>query len=70
MATTTGKTSKATSTTPAKEIQTPEAQRDVVAAISVRADGKPDQTPGYVVIGDEAAAKVDDDARAEGKTQD
>lgn len=32
--------------------ETPEANRDVVAAVSYRADGTPDQRPGFVVIGE------------------
>lgn len=49
---TTGKTTKATAAKPATRVETPEANRDVVAAVSRRADGTPDQTPGYVVIGE------------------
>lgn len=32
--------------------ETPEAHRDVVAAVSYRADGTPDQAPGFVVLGE------------------
>jgi hypothetical protein len=42
-----------------ERIETPEATRDVVAAVSYRADGKPDQSEGYVVIG-EPEAREDD----------
>jgi len=31
--------------------QTPERDHDIVVAVSVRADGTPDQTPGFRVIG-------------------
>lgn len=40
----------------AQNIETPEANRDVVAQVSYRADGTPDQTPDFVVIGDEPEA--------------
>ena len=48
-------TSKSTKTTAAPSdtrVETPESHRDVVAAISRRADGTPDQSEGYVVIGE------------------
>lgn len=44
-------------------IETPEATRDVVAAVSYRADGKPDQSEGYVVI-DEAEREAEGDKGA------
>jgi len=53
----TPESAKEPATTPeasAAAIQTPENARDVVAAVSRRADGTPDQTPGFVVIGDDA----------------
>lgn len=34
--------------TTAGKPETPEGARDAVAAVSLRADGTPDQTPGYV----------------------
>lgn len=40
-------------------VETPEATRDVVAAVSYRADGMPDQTEGYVVIGEPEAREGD-----------
>lgn len=49
------------------ERQTPEHARDVVAAVSRRADGTPDQTPGYVVIGEDGDADRADDEPARAK---
>lgn len=37
-----------------EEIQSAEKQVDIVANVSRRADGTPDQTPGFVVLADPA----------------
>jgi len=46
-------TGKTTNAAPGKAIETPEARRDQVAAVSYRADGTPDQTKDFDVIIDE-----------------
>ncbi|MCR6647790.1 MAG: hypothetical protein NVV70_06480 [Cellulomonas sp.] len=46
-------TKKPTRATTSKPIETPESNRDHVAAVSYRADGTPDQTTGFVVLVDE-----------------
>lgn len=40
----------ATPETTAPKPEIPEGARDAVAAVSLRADGTPDQTPGYVQL--------------------
>jgi hypothetical protein len=60
----TPESAKAPATTPEASdptVQTPENAHDVVAAVSRRADGTPDQTPGYVVMRED-----DDTDRAAG----
>ncbi|MFE6228912.1 hypothetical protein [Cellulosimicrobium sp. NPDC057862] len=54
-------TAPATPEDTAPVVQTPEAARDVVAVPSLRADGTPDQTAGYVAL------VADVDATADGK---
>jgi len=44
------------STPHTKPVETPEGNRDRVAAVSYRADGTPDQSDGFVVIGEAAPA--------------
>lgn len=55
-----GVTAPTTPEDAAPVVQTPEAARDVVAVPSLRADGTPDQTSGFVTLVADVDAPADD----------